>query len=102
MLDIYHLQSHFELNKIFFLKETLTRITSHTRGQIRDFLLEKEEDKNGINGKKKAKNKSPTFKGKLKERRHRLGGLLENFEEGYVKAVKKKILSSKHDFWQPC
>jgi hypothetical protein len=89
ILEIYHLQSHFEPNKIFFLKETLTRITPYTMGQIIDFLLEKEEDKNGINCKKKAKNKSPTFEGKLKERTHRLGGILENFEEGYVKAIKK-------------
>jgi hypothetical protein len=36
-------------------------------------LLEKEKDKSGINGKKKAKNKSLTFEKELKEKRHRLG-----------------------------
>jgi len=36
-------------------------------------LLEKKEDKSGINGKKKAKNKNPTFERELKERRYRLG-----------------------------
>jgi hypothetical protein len=30
-------------------------------------LFEKKEDKSGINGKKKAKNKSPTFERELKE-----------------------------------
>ena len=31
--EIYHLQSHFKPNRIFFSKETLTRITPHTRGK---------------------------------------------------------------------
>ena len=33
ILEIYHLQSHFEPNRIFFSKETLMRITPHTRGK---------------------------------------------------------------------
>jgi hypothetical protein len=36
-------------------------------------LLEKDEDKNGINCKKKAKNKSPMIERGIKERNHRLG-----------------------------
>jgi hypothetical protein len=37
---------------------------------MRDFFLEKEEDKSGINGKKKkrAKNKSPTLERELKKK----------------------------------
>jgi hypothetical protein len=33
ILEIYHLQYHFEPDRIFFSKETMTRITPHTGGK---------------------------------------------------------------------
>jgi len=47
ILEIYNLQSHFEHDRIFFSKETLTRITPHIGAIKRIFWRQK-----WINGKK--------------------------------------------------
>jgi len=53
-------------------------------------LLEKDEDKSGINCKKKAKNKSPMIERGIKERNHRLGSCKKTLRKAMWKQKKKK------------